>query len=69
MDILYITYDGLLEPLGQSQVLAYQERLAKDFDIILLSFEKTADLNNNELLHSMQERISKTSITWITSLT
>ena len=39
MKILYITYDGLLEPLGQSQVLAYQERLAEDFDIFLLSFE------------------------------
>ncbi len=50
MSILYISYDGILEPLGQSQVLAYQEQLAKDFDIILMSFEKTADLNNHELL-------------------
>jgi len=65
MSILYITYDGVLEPLGQSQVLAYQERLAKDFDIILMSFEKSADLNNHKLLHSMQDRISKTSIKWI----
>ena len=65
MNILYITYDGLLEPLGQSQVLAYQEQLAKDFDITLLSFEKPADLNNRQLLKSMQDRISKTSIKWI----
>ena len=65
MSILYITYDGLLEPLGQSQVLAYQEQLAKDFDIILMSFEKSADLNNHQLLHSMRNRISKTSIKWI----
>jgi glycosyltransferase involved in cell wall biosynthesis len=65
MSILYISYDGILEPLGQSQVLAYQEQLAKDFDIILMSFEKPADLNNHELLQSMQERISKTSIKWI----
>jgi len=65
MSILYISYDGLLEPLGQSQVLAYQEQLAKDFDIILMSFEKPADLNNHQLLHSMQDRISKTSIKWI----
>jgi hypothetical protein len=65
MSILYITYDGVLEPLGQSQVLAYQEQLAKDFDIILMSFEKSADLNNHQLLDSMQDRISKTSIKWI----
>jgi len=65
MSILYISYDGILEPLGQSQVLAYQEKLAKDFDITLMSFEKPADLNNHQLLHSMQERISKTSIKWI----
>ena len=26
--ILYVTYDGVLEPLGESQVVAYLERLA-----------------------------------------
>ena len=39
MSILYITYDGILEPLGQSQVLAYQEKLGKNFKIFLFSFE------------------------------
>ena len=39
MNILYITYDGLLEPLGQSQVLAYQEKLGNNFNIILLLFQ------------------------------
>lgn len=28
LGVLYITYTGVLEPLGQSQVLAYQERLS-----------------------------------------
>lgn len=41
--ILYISYDGALEPLGQSQVLAYQKRLSKDFNLHLLSFEKPQD--------------------------
>lgn len=27
--VLYITYDGLLEPLGSSQVLPYVRELAK----------------------------------------
>ena len=41
--ILYISYDGMLEPLGQSQVLSYQERLAEKFEIHILSFEKFFD--------------------------
>ena len=28
--VLYITYDGILEPLGQSQVLNYLEKLSED---------------------------------------
>ena len=64
MNILYITYDGILEPLGQSQVLAYQEKLGKNFKLFLFSFEKPEDLKNTELLESIQERIDQSSITW-----
>jgi glycosyltransferase involved in cell wall biosynthesis len=38
--VLYLSYDGLAEPLGQSQVLPYLARLAQEFDITLISFEK-----------------------------
>src|SRR3954453_19797515 len=38
--ILYISYDGMLEPLGQSQVVAYLEMLAPGRRIHLISFEK-----------------------------
>ena len=41
--IIYISYDGAAEPLGQSQVVAYLERLAVDCDIQLISFEKPDD--------------------------
>lgn len=41
--VLYISYSGMLEPLGQSQVLAYQERLAGDHPVHLLSFERSED--------------------------
>ena len=43
MSVLYISYDGMLEPLGQSQVLSYLKRLASDRSIHLISFEKAAD--------------------------
>ena len=41
--ILYISYDGILEPLGQSQVLSYLEKLSKKRVVHLISFEKHSD--------------------------
>lgn len=39
--ILYLTYDGLSDPLGQSQILPYLEGLAeKGYGITVISFEK-----------------------------
>ena len=39
--ILYITYDGLTDPLGQSQVLPYIKGLCKQgYKFTILSFEK-----------------------------
>lgn len=45
--VLYISYDGVLEPLGQSQVLNYLKILSSEHDIYLLTFEKRADLTSN----------------------
>jgi len=40
-DVLYLSYDGLLEPLGASQVLPYVRRLrARGVSLELLTFEK-----------------------------
>ena len=41
--VLYISYDGMLEPLGQSQVLAYLKRLAADRPIHHISFNEVDD--------------------------
>ena len=38
--VFYVSYDGIGEPLGRSQVLAYLFRLADRNDIVLFSFEK-----------------------------
>ena len=64
MSILYITYDGILEPLGQSQVLAYLEKLANDKTIYIISFEKKKDLKNEELLQRIKTRLSLVDIHW-----
>lgn len=62
--ILYVSYDGMLEPLGQSQVLAYLERLAPSRRIHLISFEKRRDWNDKEHRESVRRRIADAGIAW-----
>jgi len=62
--VLYISYDGMLESLGQSQVLCYLESLARHRRIYLISFEKPADLALSRLKASIADRISNAGIDW-----
>jgi glycosyltransferase involved in cell wall biosynthesis len=62
--VLYIAYDGMLEPLGQSQVLAYLERLASDRPIHLLSFEKATDWPDVAARATVQARMAAAGIRW-----
>ncbi len=64
LGILYISYDGILEPLGQSQVLSYLEKLSIENRIYLISFEKRSDKGNAILYNQVRKRISKTNIQW-----
>lgn len=40
---LYLTRNGLLEPLGQSQVMAYLRGLSRNYAITLITYEKDED--------------------------
>jgi glycosyltransferase involved in cell wall biosynthesis len=62
--ILYISYDGMLEPLGQSQVVAYLEKLAPGRRIHLISFEKPADWADKGRRQAMRERLARANIAW-----
>lgn len=62
--ILYISYDGMLEPLGQSQVLAYLKRLADGRCIHLLSFEKAEDWANLTERERIAKDIRDAGIVW-----
>ena len=43
MSVMYLTYDGLLDPLGASQILPYVRGIAQSQDsVVVLSFEKAA---------------------------
>jgi glycosyltransferase involved in cell wall biosynthesis len=62
--VLYISYDGMLEPLGQSQVLGYLLRLAQDHRIVLISFEKEQDWDNETQRQRTDRVIADAGITW-----
>lgn len=62
--VLYISYDGMLEPLGQSQVLAYLERLAPGRRVHLISFEKPRDWTNRAHRELARRRLVDAGIQW-----
>ena len=63
---LYISYDGLLEPLGQSQILPYVRGLA-DAGIAfwVLSFEKSSDLRDAEGVNRLKQKLAEHRIRWV----
>lgn len=62
--VLGISYNGLMEPLGQSQFLAYQEIVAENRLVILMTFEKSEDWNNSIEKETLQKRVHKANIVW-----
>ena len=62
--ILYISYDGVLEPLGQSQVLAYLMQLVEGRIIYLISFEKSEDWCNVTERLRLEHKIASLGIVW-----
>lgn len=62
--VLYISYDGMLEPLGQSQVIAYLEHLSSDCAIHLVSFEKPADRADQSRFAALAARLAVAGIVW-----
>ncbi len=66
LQVLYVSYDGLLEPLGQSQIVRYLEGLAAEgFELSVLSFEKPRDLANAPRLRALQNELESRGIAWL----
>lgn len=61
--VLYLTYDGLTDPLGQSQIIPYLSGLAKNgHEITIISFEKESNLITKK---TIDEQLDKDKIRWI----
>ena len=63
--ILYLTRNGLLEPLGQSQIWPYLRGLSRDHHITLISFEKPSDRADCSTMELMRLQCISHSIRWI----
>jgi glycosyltransferase involved in cell wall biosynthesis len=62
---LYLSYDGLLEPLGRSQVLPYVISLADaGVSFWMVSFEKPADLRDVDRVRELRRHLSGHRIRW-----
>ncbi len=62
--VLYLSYTGLLDPLGQSQVLQYVIELAREHRMTLLTFEKPAALRDAAHLHTTATQCREAGIDW-----
>jgi glycosyltransferase involved in cell wall biosynthesis len=66
LSVLYLSRDGMLEPLGLSQVVAYLEKLAgsQEYRFFLISFEKASDLAQRERREELSNRLRRAGIQW-----
>jgi glycosyltransferase involved in cell wall biosynthesis len=62
---LYLTRNGLLEPLGQSQVLAYLRGLSRDYRITLVTYEKDEDRADAVRMDAMRAECERLGIRWL----
>jgi len=62
---LYLTRNGLLEPLGQSQVLAYLRGLSREYRITLITYEKDEDRADAARMIAMRVECDRFGIRWL----
>jgi glycosyltransferase involved in cell wall biosynthesis len=59
---LYITNDGLTDPLGRSQIIPYLQGLSGEYNIHILACEKEKPFEKNESV--IKEILQESGITW-----
>lgn len=62
---LYLTRNGLLEPLGQSQVFAYLRGLSNHYKITVITYEKIEDWADADRLAQAKEMCEAYGIRWL----
>ncbi|TIP05724.1 MAG: glycosyltransferase family 4 protein [Mesorhizobium sp.] len=62
---LYLTRNGLLEPLGQSQVMAYLRGLSRSHAVTLITYEKDEDRADAARMAAAQAECDALGIRWL----
>lgn len=60
--VLFLSYDGLTDPLGQSQIIPYFLDLSRNHDIHIVSFEKKEAFENKR--NEISETLKKNGVVW-----
>lgn len=64
-NILYVSYEGLLSPEGESRVVSYLAGLAKrGRSLAVVSFEEWSDLRNSVRLQRLDHRLKQLHVEW-----
>lgn len=62
---LYLTRNGLLEPLGQSQVFSYLRGLSQEHRITLITYEKDVNWADTQRVVSLRAECARLGIRWL----
>ncbi|MFU8865535.1 MAG: glycosyltransferase [Rhodobacterales bacterium] len=62
---LYLTRNGLLEPLGQSQVMGYLRGLSREYAITLITYEKAEDWADTAAMARARADCAAHGIRWL----
>lgn len=62
---LYLTRNGLLEPLGQSQVFSYLRGLSQEHRITLITYEKDDDWADTRRVAKLRAECDRLGIRWL----
>jgi glycosyltransferase involved in cell wall biosynthesis len=63
--VLYISYDGILEPIGYSQVVQYLKKLTPRRKLVVVSFEKPADWTNVDRRRRLEAELGEVGVRWV----
>lgn len=61
---IYLSHNGLLEPLGQSQVMNYLKGLSENYSINVISYEKSENFSNESDLMKIRKNCESFGINW-----
>jgi hypothetical protein len=62
-NILYLSFDGILDSVGDSQILSYLQILSNSNNIVLNTFEKKEKINLIEI-EKLKNKLKKKNILW-----